>query len=194
MSHTNITSTRSRYCITCDQLIAPGLMTCVDCDKILDIIATSPIPSFLAAEPLLPQDSQDRCCMCSGPTMLGSQFCPECECSMAIVLEDPEYAFDIELPSQSELNSRAVTQDMQVDTHNEDESDVEIEVVAALTETELMMQRFEEAKQKGDVVELLEDEDDPEPLTNSSSAASTIKTAQVDDDIQFIRTACSAAI
>lgn len=114
---------------------------------------------------------------------------------MAMVLEDPAYAFDVELPSpQRQTNAREVTQDVQ--PANEEDSDEEIEVVAALTETELMMQRFEEAKQSGDVVELLDDDDDaeaePSPSKMAELANHTTSACQNDDDIQFIRTTCSA--
>ena len=198
MSNANVANVR--YCITCEQSIRPGLITCVDCEKILDIIAASPVPSF--HDNTTPKNSnteppsrasQDVCCMCAIPTILGSQFCSECECSMAMVLEDPVYAFDedtVPAPPNA-TKAREVTQDMQRDTNEEEEdSDEEIEVVAELTETELMMQRFEEAKQNGDLVELLDDDDD-EDIEPSSSKTATYKS---DDEIQFIKTTCSAVI
>lgn len=128
--------------------------------------------------------------------MLGSQFCSECECSMAMVLEDPVHAFEMDVPApSSKTHAREVTQDMKhVANDQGEDSDDEIEVVAELTETELMMQRFEEAKQSGDVVELLEDDDEEEIQEPSSSKITASNTYESDDEVQFIRTACSAVI
>jgi hypothetical protein len=206
MFQSNVETGNARYCITCEQLIRPGAITCVDCEKILDIIAGSPVPSFpstikanIPAEP-----STDLCCMCSSPTLLGSQFCSECECSMAMVLEDPQYAYENTVVLPCQTNTRVVTQDTRVghtentgtqSTHVADsDDDEEIEVVAQLTETELMMQRYEKAKQSGDVMELLDDDDDNDDNDASKPLEMVANgTCESDDEIQFIKTVSRTA-
>ncbi|GAX23634.1 hypothetical protein FisN_12Hh207 [Fistulifera solaris] len=145
------------------------------------------------------EPSIDLCCMCASPTLLGSQFCSECEWSMAMVLEDPQYAYENTAVSPPQANARVVTQDTRMDSTKtadvaESDNDEEIEVVAQLTETELMMQRYEEAKQSGDVVELLDDDDNGGADTSKPLNKVTIDTYESDDEIHFIKTVSRTVI
>ncbi len=116
-----------------------------------------------------------------------------------MVLEDPSYAYENAAVPPCQANARVVTQDARLgNTENADvadSDDEEIEVVAQLTETELMMQRYEEAKQSGDVVELLDDDDNggadtPKPLLNKVAK----DTYESDDEIEFIKTVARTVI